>query len=566
MAKPPSGPSRAAAFLLLAVGACASDPAPNPDPVARGAALGADVERKIDGIFADLAGTETPGAVVGVSRNGVVVLARGYGMANLEHGIRNGADTVFDIGSTSKQFTASCVVLLSLEGKLSLDDDVRRFVPELPSYGAPITLRHLLHHTSGLRDYLSLLWIGGSHPQDLVTMRDALEIVCRQRGTHFPPGARHEYSNSNYLLLSFVVERVAGKPLGAFARERLFEPLGMGSTQYLDDFSRIVPRRATGYSPRDGGGFHIEMSDYEQTGDGAVLTTVGDLLLWARNFTTGDVGGPAFLRAMETRGTLADGTVHGYGFGLFHSDGQNPRTVSHGGAWAGYRADLLRLPDQGLAIACVSNLSSSDPSALAARVAAAITEQTAVAEPESRPAGAAAPESLLARMAGAWWEPETGLRFEVSREGDRLFLDILGMRRELVPAETGTFRTPRGTTRYALETEDGVERLIRSGGATGRATFDRVVATAARREDLAPFIGRFHSDEVPADLTVSLEGEQLVVRAKTIEGEVLQRVGDTAFTTGGSALLFARDGQGRVTGLVLNTPRARYLPFARVAE
>src|SRR5262245_41122559 len=196
------------------------------------------------------------------------------------------------------------------------------------------------------------MMIAGFHSEDLTTDTQALEILARQRELNFPPGSKHEYSNSGYFLLSLVVERVAGKSLADFARERLFEPLEMRDTHVHDDHGRIVPRRATGYSPAPGGGFQIEMSNWEQTGDGAVMTTVLDLARWDRNFETGAVGGPAFLARMGERGKLADGTALSYGFGLTFDAWPGLPTVAHGGAWAGYRAQLLRFPTERLSIVC----------------------------------------------------------------------------------------------------------------------------------------------------------------------------------------------------------------------
>ena len=258
-----------------------------------------DPRTKVDELFRDYDRSDTPGCALGVYRDGKIAYARGYGMANLELGVANSPQTVFDIGSTGKQFTAFSIQLLAQEGKLSLDDDIRKWMPEIPSYGKTITIRHLLHHTGGLRDYIELMSLQGVMQEDLTGDAEVLEIMARQKAPNFPPGEEHLYSNTGYNLLSMIVKRVSGLSLRDFAAERIFGPLGMTHTQYNDSHTRIIPNRATGYSRPKGGVWGIDMSDWEQTGDGAVNTTVEDLQLWDENFYDGRVGGPKLIEAMH---------------------------------------------------------------------------------------------------------------------------------------------------------------------------------------------------------------------------------------------------------------------------
>jgi CubicO group peptidase (beta-lactamase class C family) len=347
----------AAASLAAMERADAADPS---DPASRVARVMAAYDR-----------TDSPGCTVGVIKDGAFVHLRGYGMANLEHGVPLGPDTVFDIGSTSKQFSAAAIVLLAQAGRLSLDDEVRTHVRELPDYGRPVTIRHLLNHTSGLRDYLELMALAGWNFEDVSTDDDALQVIVRQRELNFEPGAEYLYSNSGFFLLSVIVKRVTGQSLRAFAAERLFRPLGMKDTHFHDDHTEIVPRRATGYSPREGGGFRIDMSFFEQTGDGSVFTTVRDLLQWDRNFYEGTVGGRPLVEQLTTPGKLRDGQPLRYALGLSVDRHQGLARVSHGGSWAGYRAELMRFPEQRLSVACLCNLSTARPSRLATEVAEA---------------------------------------------------------------------------------------------------------------------------------------------------------------------------------------------------
>ena len=404
-----------AALTALAVAAPAgAQPPARPAAPADSAALAAATDR----VFAHLDKPGSPGCALGVYRDGRIAYARGYGLANLELGVPITPRTVFDIGSTSKQFTAMSILLLARDGKLSLDDPVRKHVPELPDYGRPVTIRHLLHHTSGLRDYIELLSLTGARAEDWTTDDDALAVISRQRALNFDPGSEWLYSNTGFFLLSVVVERASGMSLRRFADERIFRPLGMTSTHFHDDHTMVVPGRATGYSPREGGGFSIDMSDWEQTGDGGVMTTVEDLLKWDENFYAARVGGRALLDTMQRPGTLNGGKPLEYAAALFIRPYRGLRTVSHGGAWAGYRAELLRFPDQHLSVACLCNVSNGNPSGLARRVAdvhlatllTGAAAATNAAESDDAPPPAAAGARLspaqLAAYAGSYYADE----------------------------------------------------------------------------------------------------------------------------------------------------------------
>ncbi len=418
---------------------------------------------RVDSLFMPWDRTDSPGCAVAVYRGSEIIHARGYGMASLEHGIAITPQTVFDIGSTSKQFAAMSIVLLAEKGVLSLDDDVRRFVPELPDYGSRITIRHLLTHTSGLRDYLTLWSLAGFDDADFTTGAEALDLIVRQRALNFRPGEQYLYSNSGFFLLSVIVERASGKSLAAYAHEHIFAPLGMRHTRFNNDHTAIIANRATGYSPRSDGGFAVDMSNYEQTGDGAVNTSVEDLLRWDENFYTAQVGGRRALEAMQTTAVLNDGSRLTYALGLRIEPYRGLPTVSHGGSWVGYRAELLRFPEQRFSVACLCNRSDANPSRLARRVADIyLADQLGPAEEESRsetaePAGTVAPTldaAMLARYAGTYDSDEIGATYTVAVEGGRL---VLHRRRakpvDLVPTGTDAF-TADGL-RFAFQRRGG---------------------------------------------------------------------------------------------------------------
>src|SRR5687768_5861273 len=270
----------------------------------------------VDAIFARWT-TQTPGCAVGVSKAGQPVLQKAYGMADLEHDVPNRPDTIFEAGSVSKQFTAAAVLLLAKDGKLSLDDPARKYVPELPDYGAPLTLRHMLQHVSGLRDWGEVASLAGWPRTSRVhTHAHVLDIVKRQRSLNFPSGTRYSYSNTGYNLAAILVARVSGESFAEFSRKRVFEPLGMTRTSWRDDYTRVVKGRAIAYS--DGrGGFSQDMPFENVHGNGGLLTTVGDLLKWTANFSAPKIADAAFVREQQEPGKFNDGRQHGYALGLF---------------------------------------------------------------------------------------------------------------------------------------------------------------------------------------------------------------------------------------------------------
>src|SRR4029077_14271276 len=272
-------------------------------------------------------------------------------------------------GSVSKQFTATAVLLLAQEGKLSLDDPVRKYIPELPDYGSPLTVRHMLNHTSGLRDWGSVAGIAGWPRTTRVhTHAHVLEIVSRQHALNFTPGTRWSYSNTGFNLAAMIVQRVSGTPFPEFTRTRLFQPLGMTHTSWRDDYTRIVTGRPMAYAPR-ADGFHTLMPFEDVYGNGGLLTTVGDLLKWNENFTAPAVGDAAFVALQQQVGKFNDGKPVGYAFGLMVTTAGGQHIVEHSGSTAGYSAHLLRLPDEKISVAVLCNATTARATQYAHEVA-----------------------------------------------------------------------------------------------------------------------------------------------------------------------------------------------------
>jgi CubicO group peptidase (beta-lactamase class C family) len=390
----------------------------------------------VDEVFSDFTKGGSPGCAVAVYRNGRIVYSKGYGLANLEEDVPITPSSVFDIGSTSKQFTAASILLLEKQGKLSTNDDVRKYIPELPDYGQKITLLHLLNHTSGLRDYLTLMDLAGINTDSVTTDEDALQIVARQKALNFAPGSDWLYSNTGFFLLSVIVKRVSGKTLREFAAEDLFNPLGMTHTQYRDDHTALIANRAMAYDPKEKkDGYTLDVSYFEQTGDGAVHTSVEDLLKWDENFYSGQVGGKDFLAEIQEQGKLNSGKVLEYAKGLFIAEYRGLHTVSHGGAWGGYRAELLRFPEQHFSVACLCNRGDANPSRRTHQVADIYLgsmmkpkEEKKVAEGDrERPEKKAIPRTAeqLHLYTGDYWSGELAVTYRLAIADGRL--KVVGM-------------------------------------------------------------------------------------------------------------------------------------------
>ena len=348
-------------IILAVAGACVRPGA----PLADGAG---DDDAAVDAIFAAWDRPGSPGCALAVAQDGELVYSRGYGYANLDHDIPITSHTVFDVASITKQFVGAILNMLALEGKLSLDDDIRQWLPELPEYEWPITLRHMLHHTSGLRDYLNLFPLAGRDDYHPISHAQILAMMSRQRALVFPPGDRYLYSNTAYMLLAQVAERAGGRSLGEMAEERIFVPLGMAGSLMYEDRAEIIPSRATGYD-RDADGRQriVHNYNFDVVGDGQLYSTVEDLLRWDQ-YLHGDEK-PAIYSSMLTEGLLNNGEPTGYAHGIVLDQYRGLRTVGHSGSSWGFRSQLLRFVEPELSIAIACNSGSAEPGDLARRLA-----------------------------------------------------------------------------------------------------------------------------------------------------------------------------------------------------
>jgi len=439
-----------------------------------------DVNAKVDKLFVRWDRDDSPGCALAVVKDGQIVYKKGYGMANLELDVPIGPDSVFYIGSVSKQFVAFCIALLVEQGKLSLDDDIRKHLPEMPDYGLLITVRHLVHHTGGIRDYLELEDIAGI-PFGTYHEQAALNLIFRQKELNFSPGEENSYSNSGYFLLGVIVKRVSGKSLREFAYENIFKPLNMKNSRFHDDYTELIDKRATGYYDRGKAGYRNFISTFDCVGSGGLFTSVEDLFLWDQNFYHHRVGRKDMIDLMHKQGVLNDGTKLDYAFGLVVGKYKGLRIVEHGGSLGGYRADLLRFPDQRFSVIILSNLSSFDPSRLARQVADIYLtdefkeDQTMpTRKPGEKPETIDVPKEILLEYEGRFYSEEILAGFEIALREGRLYVrrgEEMGLSLRAVSKDK--FRARSWTIQFIRDAQKQISGFRLSSGRVRNLLFER---------------------------------------------------------------------------------------------
>ena len=560
-----------AGCILITCGAISKTRAQSPG------ASAAEIHRRVDSLFAAWDKPNSPGCALGVIQNGGLIYSRGYGIANLEYGILISASSVFNIGSLSKQFTAACIVLLSQRGKLTLDDDIRKYIPEIPDYGKDITIRHLLNHTSGLRDYPNLLVLAGRQLEQVVTPDDALDVIARQKQLNFNPGEEWLYSNTGYFLASLIVKRVSGMPLSKFARENIFLPLGMTNTMILDDHTTIVPHRATGYSPRVGGGFQVNMSNWEQAGDGGIQTSLEDLVHWDNNFTDPKVGGHGLIEQLLTPGKLNNREILHYALGLEIGKYKGLDMISHEGIWSGYRSAYIRFPEQKLSVICLCNLSTMNPVSLTRQVADLYLEGQLKVDNhiDARLPDAPGPLMLtqgqLSRYSGSYRSPAGELiRNIVVKTGKLVYVRGPSSESALAPMTRDRFRmmdVPIETeVTFMSDSLDKVSgmRVESSDGTT--VVFESCVPATPSQEQLLEYTGTFHSEELGVNYVIARRDSQLIVRIGRSETNPMSpTVADIFKIEGFAVFRFTRDNMSAIDGFLLSQSKIRNLMFRKLS-
>ncbi len=514
-------------------------------------------------VFAAWSATDGPGCAVGVARNGQIVFENGYGMANLELDAPITPASIFHVASVSKQFTAMAIALLARDGKLSLDDDVRKYITELPDYGHRITIQHLLNHTSGLRDQWDLLAIArGRFEENRITEADVLEIVARQKALNFVPGTEYVYSNTGYTLAGTIVKRVSGKSLRDFADERIFKPLGMTHTHFHDDYTMVVKGRTAAYTRGADGKWHVSLPNYDTYGATSLFTTVGDLLKWDANFAKPVVGDERLLRDMIASPTLTNGDTTGYGLGIFTEVYRGARLVGHSGGDAGYRTYLGRFPEHALSVTVLCNAAPANPVALTRSVADVyIGTKLAPPEPPVTAATTLTAEQL-SRYAGVYVNPTTGYATFITLRRDTL---IVGRTAGpvLVPLSERRFRMSGQPVEMEFTPNGQLVQTVLAWPRRRPTTLERREIARPSRAELDRYAGSYYSEELGATYTVSATDSTLVFKTRwATERTVRPLYGDTF---GGDFLVtFTRNRARRVDGMLVSTGRVRRVSFKRL--
>jgi len=499
-------------------------------------------------------------------KDGRILYERGYGMADLDHDVKITPATVFHVGSMSKQFTAAAILMLAQQGKISLDDPIRKYVPELPDFGVTITLRHLLHHTSGLRDQWELLGFDGWRVgNDLITDGDVLYVLSRERELNFSPGSEFMYCNSGYTLLAQVVDRVSGQSLREFTTLNLFQPLGMKHTHFRDNHGETVKQIAYGYEPKDNS-FELSVPNYDTVGATSLLTTVDDLNRWDENFYTPQVGGERLIKQLQEPTKLNDGTPLDYAAGLFIYDYRRLKIVDHSGGDAGYVADMIRFPDQHFSVASLCNLSSIDPGEMNRRVADIYLAGELGPAPSGNTSFQAKPDQLHAKV-GTYVESPGDWVIRIQLRNGELWVDSgVGPSSKVEALSESRFRIPE----YSVELDFGNNnshlvwtKKIEELGTNKSRRFDRVTAPSPTSTQLRDFVGTYRCAELDVPYFVTLDQDRLTMHPPKMGDLPLVAITADLFVGGGWRVRFTRNGKGQVSGFLINTARTRNLRFER---
>lgn len=526
------------------------------------------LDRTVDRMLAPWRGKNGPGVSIGIVRDNALVLHRSAGLADIERGVPIGSDTTFRIASVSKQFTCAAVLMLAAEGRINIENDVRSYIPAFPDLKHRITLTHLMHNTSGIRDMLEIMRLGGVGLGQPCTPQDLLDAVCRQRALNFAPETRYLYSNSNFMLLGRIVEQVSGEPLAAFLERRIFAPLGMTRTRHTPTTDELVPGLATGYLP-SGAGWQRAQHRFPLHGEGGLVSCVEDLALWHAQFGLPERYDDVLVRGLTATASFANGLPNTYARGLRIKTWRGVRTIGHDGLWPGFKSSFVRLPEQGMAVVCLSNDGTSDPHELAFDVVDALLEGVPNVQPVlPMPDWSAAPD-----LAGRYLNPETGATVDVGRDAkNRVTASVNGVATWLMPTVDGRLTTSRGSGDLTMRLgRDGL-RVERDAGV--QESLVRIADGARLPEDLP---GRYVNADTAAVWTIApVEGGGAIVRisgpvlanaapseVRPVRGDCIRIDTPQNLFRGWVDAVVVRDASGAVAGLRVDGGRVKGLVFSR---
>jgi len=529
---------------------------------------------QVDAIFEPWNRTDSPGCALAVLQGGSIVYEHGYGMADLSHEAVITPRTPFHVASVSKQFTAAAILLLAQQRRLSLDDEIHKYLPGLHDFGASITIRNLLHHTSGLRDQWDLLDLAGyRYSLDLITDEDVMSLALKQRELNFPPGSKYMYSNTGYTLAGQIIERVSGESLRAFTTKYIFEPLGMANTHFRDDHAEITKGEALGYKRTRDGAYRLSVTNFDTVGATSLYTTVEDLAKWDENFYTPKLGGPELGQSMTRTDKLTTGGDNYYAMGLMLLQYRGLPIVEHGGADAGYRANILRFPGQHFSVILLCN-TPANPSALTRKVA---DLYLASGFPKSAPTpfseGASAqhrPEQLSGKD-GIYRSRDSGVVVRLGSGDGVLYILDHDEKIPLASDGEGQIYFPGSIDPAQFEPVEGpAQFLVVRGEGKPDGTWDRLAAyvlSAGKQRDI---VGSYYSEELDTTYRIEDQKGSLFLARKKYPSDKLLPFGPDLFASSlgnpgpfQSVLQFTRGSNGQVSGLWVTTGRVRNLKFVR---
>ncbi|GAB3806794.1 hypothetical protein GCM10028819_42840 [Spirosoma humi] len=528
-------------FSFLLISLCSSTYGQLPD----------SLTKKIDAVFAEYDKTNTPGCALAILKDGKIICQRAYGMANLEYNIGISPASIFHTASLSKQFTAAALLQLSLDGKLSLTDDIRKYIPEVPDFGHTITLNHLIHHSSGIRDQWDLQWLAGWRDDDLITENDILTMLSRQKALNFVPGEEYAYCNTGYTLAAIAVKRITGLSLRAYADSVFFKPLGMSHTHFHSDHAEVVPNRTSAYRRDRKGNWKISLPVFDTYGPTSLFTTVEDLARWDENFYSKKIGGDALIDLMRHTAELTDGTPQTYAAGLVMGTYKGYRTEGHGGADAGYRCNMIRFPDQHFSVILLANLANISVRDLTDKVVDIFLpdslSQTPVFKADSLVVGA---------WAGDYFDSRTHSILKVSAQAGTLRLgntDLLATTNTEFRVQSYGFSFSGNATHTKLQVSLPGSKV---------QVYDKVKRITPSAVKLQEYRGTFFSAELNTTYSLSMKEGYLVLQMPKNEAIELAPFIKDVFADG-MVVRFTRNKKKRITGFYLTTDPVRNLYFEK---
>lgn len=524
----------------------------------------------VDNVFAEWSKPNTPGAALGIIKDGELIYAKGYGLANMEYDIPNSPSSVFRIGSTSKQFTAACIILLAEQDKLDLGNTLNQYFPDFPEYSKNITIRQLLNHTSGIRDYLMIASLKGYGEDTYYEDEDIMQWLVRQTDLNFAPGEEFLYSNSGYWLLGQIVQEVSGMNMAEFANKEIFKPLGMTNTHFHNDHRQIVKNRASGYAPADNQSYQISMTTLGMIGDGGIFTTINDIKKWDNAYYNSEVLSKSFWRMMTEQGVLNNGEKIDYAAGLFIGEYKGLKTISHGGAFVGFRAELVRFPEQNLSIAIFANRGDANPTGMAYQVADIVLKDQLKESPKNDTQSAPQNEPTkpkvefsLEQMAGSY-EIQPGVVVKMTVKDDVLHVlqEWNNSSYDIVKTTGNTYKIPGQdgiSFTFSKLDKDKTQRLtVNQNG--NKTVCKRKEASTAVDVPLKDYLGTFYSEELDVTYEVSIEEGALMMKVGGEFSIKLNHAASDEFSTLLGIIRFDRKDDS-ISGFNLDAGRVKNLKF-----